>query len=175
MVGSIYTFRCHTIGTSYTADALIIKYHHEHKVITISYVLAVFGDMYWHNEHENNAMAINIASVLYLIGTLPFVYYFFFRGCADRGLKFGMAALYGLWVVCLSDIIFTLLWDPSFAQMPLKLVSTTWRNVYTFGDPNDTGAPMFYEKHLANHLGSTLFYYVTTNSLYQTKEESKKT
>ena len=66
------------------------------KVITLSYVLAVFGDKYWHIEHENNAMAINIASVLYLIGTLPFVYNFFFRGCADRGLKFGMAALYGL-------------------------------------------------------------------------------
>ena len=145
------------------------------KVITLSYVLAVLGDMHWHNEHENNAMAINIASVLYLIGTLPFVYNFFFRGCADRGLKFGMAALYGLWVVCLSDLLHLLY----FVILKLKCHSnssqTTWRNIFTFGDPNDTGAPMFYEKHLANHLGSTLFYYMTTNSLYQTKEESKKT
>ena len=113
------------------------------KIISISYVIAVIGDTYWHIEHEDNDMAINIASIFYLIGTLPFVYNFFRTSNADRGLKIGMSMLYVI-------------------------------NLVTFGDPTNTSAPLFFEKHLANHLGSTLFYYVAVDSKYQEKEEVKK-
>ena len=40
-------------------------------------------------------------------------------------------------------------------------------NIYIFGDPNETDIPFFLEKHMANHLGSTLFYYVAANAKYQ--------
>ena len=40
-------------------------------------------------------------------------------------------------------------------------------NIYTFGDPNETDIPFFLEKHMANHSGSTLFYYVAANAKYQ--------
>ena len=113
------------------------------KIISISYVAAVIGDAYWHVEHEDNDMAINIASIFYLIGTLPFVYNFFRTSNASRGLKLQMAIIYIL-------------------------------NLWTFGDPTNTNAPLFFEKHLANHLGSTLFYYVAVDSKYQEKEEVKK-
>jgi UDP-N-acetylmuramyl pentapeptide phosphotransferase/UDP-N-acetylglucosamine-1-phosphate transferase len=110
--------------------------------ITISFILGVLIDAYWHVEHEENAMFINIASLFYLVGTIPFVYKFF-KGSADRTLKVAMAALYIL-------------------------------NIYTFGDPTDTkGVPMFLEKHMANHLGSTLFYYVAVKKDYQTKVPKK--
>jgi hypothetical protein len=114
-----------------------------HILITISYVLGTLGDAYWHVGHEENAMAINVASLFYLIGTIPLVYNFF-MGPADRGLKMVMAALYIL-------------------------------NIYTFGDPNDTkGVPLFLEKHMANHLGSTLFYYVAAKKEYQKKRSENK-
>ena len=113
------------------------------KIISISYVIAVIGDTYWHIEHEDNDMAINIASIFYLIGTLPFVYSFFRTSNADRGLKMRMAIIYMI-------------------------------NLWTFGDPTNTSAPLFFEKHLANHLGSTLFYYVAVDAKYQEKEEIKK-
>ena len=45
-------------------------------------------------------------------------------------------------------------------------------NIYTFGDPNDTEGRHFLEKHILNHLGSTLFYYVAANAEYQTKKKS---
>jgi len=113
------------------------------KIISISYVFAVIGDAYWHVEHEDNDMAINIASIFYLIGTLPFVYNFFRTSNADRGIKIAMAILYMI-------------------------------NLITFGDPTNTSAPLFFEKHLANHLGSTLFYYVAVDAKYQEKDEVKK-
>ena len=109
------------------------------KIISISYGFAVIGDAYWHVEHEDNDMAINIASIFYLIGTLPFVYNFFRTSNAGRGIKIAQAFLYAL-------------------------------NLWTFGDPTNTNAPLFFEKHLANHLGSTLFYYVAVDSKYQEKE-----
>ena len=105
------------------------------KIITISYIIGVLGDTFWHIENEDNATAINTASLFYVIGTIPFVYNYF-RGSSGTGLKMAMAALYAL-------------------------------NIYTFGDPNETDIPFFLEKHMANHLGSTLFYYVAANAKYQ--------
>ncbi len=87
-------------------------------------------------------MAINVASVFYLIGTLPVVWGFFV-GSASLGMKVVMGTLYAL-------------------------------NVYTFGDPNDTAGPNFLEKHMANHLGSTLFYYVAANASYQKNKKDGK-
>ena len=113
------------------------------KIISISYVLAVVGDAYWHVEHEDNDMAINIASIFFLLGTLPFVYNFFLTSNASRGLKWALGFLYMI-------------------------------NLWTFGDPTNTSAPLFFEKHLANHLGSTLFYYLAVDSKYQEKEGVKK-
>jgi len=40
-------------------------------------------------------------------------------------------------------------------------------NLYTFGDPKMTKAPLFNEKHLANHIGSTLFFYIASQKKYQ--------
>ena len=105
------------------------------KIITISYIIGVLGDTFWHIENEDNATAINTASLFYVIGTIPFVYNYF-RGSSGTGLKMAMAALYAL-------------------------------NIYTFGDPNETDIPFFLEKHMTNHLGSTLFYYVAANAKYQ--------
>lgn len=114
-----------------------------HTLVTISYVLGVLGDAWWHVGSEEDAMSINVASLFYLVGTLPFVYRYFFVGSADRTLKFVMAALY-------------------------------LANIYTFGDPTDTGAPNFLEKHMMNHVGSTLFYYLAAEGEYQEKEPKKK-
>jgi len=63
----------------------------------------VVGDAYWHVEHEDNDMAINIASIFYLIGTLPFVYNFFRTSNASRGIKNGMAMLYMINLVTFGD------------------------------------------------------------------------
>jgi len=41
-------------------------------------------------------------------------------------------------------------------------------NLYTFGDPKATNAPLFNHKHLANHVGSTLFFFIACNKAYQT-------
>mmetsp|Transcript_3976 Transcript_3976/g.7100 ORF Transcript_3976/g.7100 Transcript_3976/m.7100 type:complete len:150 (+) Transcript_3976:124-573(+) len=59
-------------------------------------------------------------------------------------------------------------------RMKLAMAALFILNIYTFSDPKDTTVSYFLENHAANHLGSTLFYYVVTDMKYRRKEPTKE-